>query len=125
MPLFKLTKRARFEASHVLPSHDGKCSRLHGHSWSVEVEVAGDMLYGGGPQIGMLHDFGRIGEPLKKLVEGRLDHYHLNDSTGLANPTSEELAVWIFNQLRGSIPELTAVVVEETCTSRAEYRPGG
>lgn len=118
-----LTKRATFEASHRLPLHDGKCARLHGHSWRVEVQVAGDALHAGGPQSGMLVDFYRIGEPLRRLVDAHLDHYHLNDSTGLENPTSEELARWIYDRLAHEVPLLAAVVVEETCTSRAEYRP--
>ncbi len=121
--MFTLTKRATFEASHQLPHHDGKCARLHGHSWQVVVEVRGETLRTDGPQRGMLVDFYRIGEPLRKLVEAKLDHYHLNESTGLANPTSEELARWIYDRLALEVPLLAAVVVEETCTARAEYRP--
>lgn len=121
--MFRLTKRATFEASHVLPFHDGKCSRLHGHSWNVRIEVSGDELHDSGPEFGMLQDFGRMSAPLKALVESSLDHYHLNDSTGLTSPTSEALARWIYVALRQQIPLLTAVFVDETCTSSAEYRP--
>ncbi len=120
-----LTKRMRFEASHQLPRHDGKCARLHGHSWQVEVEVRGVQLHQAGPKAGMLADFGDIGGPLATLVAERLDHYHLNDSTGIPDPTSEELARWIFNRLDAPYyalgVTLTAVTVEETCTSRARY----
>lgn len=118
-----LTKTARFEASHRLPRHDGKCSRLHGHSWQVKVEARGGALMGDGPKSGMLVDYADLGGPLKALVEASLDHYHLNDSTGLENPTSEALAQWVYERLKPQIPELTAVSVEETCTSCAEYRP--
>lgn len=118
-----LTKSVTFEASHRLPNHDGKCARLHGHSWRVTVEVRGSALQGTGAQAGMLVDFYRIGDPLKRLVEGHLDHYHLNDTTGLENPTSEELARWIYDRLAADVPLLSAVMVDETCTSRAEYRP--
>jgi 6-pyruvoyltetrahydropterin/6-carboxytetrahydropterin synthase len=121
--MYTLTKRATFEASHQLPHHDGKCARLHGHSWQVVVEVQGDKLQETGPQAGMLVDFYRIGDPLKRLVEKSLDHYHLNDSTGLENPTSEALARWIYDRLALEVPLLSAVVGEETCTARAEYRP--
>lgn len=113
----------RFEASHQLPNHDGKCRRLHGHSWAMTIKVASDTLHDAGSQAGMVADYGVIGQPLKALVEAKLDHYHLNDTTGLANPTSEELARWAFEQLRPRVPELVAVVVEETCTSACEYRP--
>lgn len=118
---FLVAKTARFEASHILPSHDGKCARLHGHSWQVTVEVRGNILQGDGPKTGMLVDFGDLARPLNRLIEESLDHYHLNDSTGLASPTSEALAQWIFYRLRPEIPMLYAVTVEETCTSRATY----
>lgn len=118
---FTLKKRATFEASHQLPNHDGKCARLHGHSWRVEIEVAGDVLQNDGPKAGMLVDFADIARPLKQLVEESLDHWHLNESTGLPNPTSEVLAQWIFYKLRPQIPGLVAVTVDETCTSSCRY----
>lgn len=121
--MFTLTKTFRFEASHQLPRHSGKCARLHGHSWTMKVEVRGERLHDSGSSSGMLMDYGDISAIVKPLVEDYLDHWHLNDSTGLQNPTSEELARWIFNRLAGSLPGLTAVLVEETCTSSCEYRP--
>lgn len=120
---WRLTKRGRFEAAHVLPHHDGKCARLHGHSWQVEIEVIGYVLVEYGPKAGMVVDFADLSRPLDRLIEQRLDHYHLNESTGLESPTSEALARWIFDALCPDVPSLTAVTVEETCTSRAEYRP--
>jgi 6-pyruvoyltetrahydropterin/6-carboxytetrahydropterin synthase len=123
MATWRLFKSARFEASHQLPLHGGKCQRLHGHSWVVWVEITGDRLQEAGPSTDMVQDFYDIGTPLKRLVEERLDHYHLNDTTGLANPTSETLARWIYEQLVGEVPGLSAITVDETCTSRCEYRP--
>lgn len=124
---FTLTKRATFEASHRLPRHDGKCRRLHGHSWAVEVEVRSRVLQDRGAKTGMAADFGDISAPLKALIEKSLDHWHLNKSTGLASPTSEVLAIWIFNRLKNDYFKLgvtlAAVTVEETCTSRARYEP--
>ncbi len=122
--MFTLRKRATFEAAHRLPQHDGKCARLHGHSWVVEAELQGEALQGTGPQAGMLFDFYLIGQPLKALVEAQLDHYYLNESIpSLANPTSESLAHWIYWKLKPQVPLLVAVTVHETCTSAAEYRP--
>ncbi len=118
-----LTKAFRFEAAHQLPSHEGKCARLHGHSWVGRVVVQGDSLHQSGTNAGMVVDYCTISAKLKPLVEQYLDHWFLNESTGLANPTSEEVARWIFERLRGSIPGLVAVVIEETCTSSCEYRP--
>jgi 6-pyruvoyltetrahydropterin/6-carboxytetrahydropterin synthase len=123
--MYILTKRARFEAAHQLPNHDGKCARLHGHSWQVEVEVLSPTLHVQGPKAGMAVDFGDVSAPLKAVVESHLDHYHLNDTTGLENPTSELLALWLYERLVSVYKELgvtlSAVTVEETCTSRARY----
>ena len=119
--MWQLEKEFSFEASHQLPHHDGKCARLHGHSWKGRVIVQSSVLYHDGPKQGMVMDYADISVPVKRLVEATLDHYHLNDSTGLENPTSEELAAWIYRQLEPNIPGMIAVVIEETCTSRCSY----
>jgi 6-pyruvoyltetrahydropterin/6-carboxytetrahydropterin synthase len=121
--MFKLTKKFRFEASHRLPHQGGKCARLHGHSWVGEVAVEGSGLATSGPRAGMLLDYGEMKAALQPLVDAKLDHWHLNETTGLENPTSEELARWIFDQLAPALPCLASVAIEETCTSRCEYRP--
>jgi 6-pyruvoyltetrahydropterin/6-carboxytetrahydropterin synthase len=120
---YLLTKRVRFEAAHRLPQHDGKCARLHGHSWHAEVEVAATGLHATGPKAGMAVDFGDIAAPLNQLVESHLDHHYLNESTDLIDPTSECLASWMFAWLAPRYHALgvtlTAVTIEETCTCRA------
>jgi 6-pyruvoyltetrahydropterin/6-carboxytetrahydropterin synthase len=121
--MFTLTKEFRFEASHVLPKHKGKCGRLHGHSWVGRVILKSRELQGEGSEAGMVMDFGDVSAVLKPLVEGKLDHYHLNETTGLENPTSEELARWVFQQLKPHLPFLFAVEVFETCTSSCRYEP--
>ena len=118
-----LEKKFRFEASHILPHHDGKCARLHGHSWTGAVRCKGKEIHQSGPQSGMLLDFTEMSSAVKELVESSLDHYHLNETTGLENPTSEELCRWIFERLKPKLPLLSSVILEETCTSRCEYTP--
>lgn len=130
--MWKLTKTMRFEASHQLVEHDGKCQRLHGHSWVVHASVRGDSLCKTGPKRGMLLDYADLGKPLKDIYE-RLDHTHLNDTlrqTGHTKPmypTSENLARWVFDVVRQYLDKLDpvvrvdSVVVEETCTARCEY----
>ena len=100
-----------FEAAHRLPRvpEGHKCGRLHGHSYRVELHVEGEV----GPD-GMVLDFADIKAAWKPLHD-RLDHYYLNDIEGLANPTSEILAWWIWNRIE--LPGLARVVVRETCTS--------
>lgn len=115
----RLVKQFDFEAAHFLPTFpDGhKCRRLHGHSFRVEVVVEGDV----DPAEGYLVDYGDLKaaiEPVRK----RVDHYLLNEIEGLENPTSEMIAVWIWDQLIGSIPLLSEVIVHETCTSRCHYQ---
>lgn len=122
--MFTLTKEFKFEAAHKLPHHDGKCSRLHGHSWVGKVVVRGPQLVKDGPKAGMLFDFGDISKAIKPLVEDKLDHHYLNETTGLENPTSEEMARWIFGWLRAAGAQgLVAVEIQETCTSSCRYEP--
>ncbi len=116
-------KEFRFEAAHRLPHHQGKCSRLHGHSWVGRVYVSRDRLHEIGPQQGMVMDFGEINDYIDPLLENFLDHYYLNETTGLESPTSEAIAQWIFEKLESAkLPGLCMVEIRETCTSGAQYR---
>src|SRR5579862_7549400 len=92
----------RFEAAHLLPKVPAghKCRRLHGHSFRVEVHVNGPV----DPGTGMVVDFAEINEACRPIRD-RLDHYYLNEIEGLENPTSENLAGWIWAELaRSSLP---------------------
>jgi 6-pyruvoyltetrahydropterin/6-carboxytetrahydropterin synthase len=106
-----------FEAAHRLPHvpEGHKCSRLHGHSYRVEVHVRGDV----DPVSGMIMDFADVKAAFKPL-DDKLDHRYLNEVDGLENPTSENLARWVWKQLEGSL-SLSRIVVRETCTSGAVY----
>lgn len=119
--IWRLTKKFEFEASHQLMVHDGKCARLHGHSWKGEIMVEGMELGKFGPKANMVMDFGDMKASLKPLVEKYLDHWHLNDTLKTNMPTSEFVAQWIYDYLKPAIPDLVTVTIEETCTSRCEY----
>lgn len=108
-----------------MPLHNGKCARLHGHSWIAAVEVEGATLIEDGAKSGMVLDYGDLSALVRPLVAVYLDHHYLNETTGLINPTSEELARWIYLRLTGIVPGLTAVTVYETCTSECRYAPAG
>ncbi len=114
----RLVKELGFEAAHLLPKvPDGhKCRRLHGHSFKVEVYVEGEA----DPETGWFIDYSVIDDAWQPLFE-QLDHNYLNEVEGLANPTSEVLAKWLWDHLRPSLPALTRVVVHETCDARCEY----
>jgi 6-pyruvoyltetrahydropterin/6-carboxytetrahydropterin synthase len=114
----RLTRDFTFEAAHLLPrAPEGhKCRRLHGHSFRVEVTVEGEV----DPATGWFLDYAeitRLVEPLRL----QLDHYYLNEVKGLENATSENLARWIWDRLRPSLPSLARIIVHETCEARCEY----
>lgn len=122
MDQWVIYKEFYFEAAHRLPHHDGKCSRLHGHSWVGRVYVQGESVVQEGPQTGMVMDYGEIKKYLQPLLDYYLDHYFLNETTGLENPTSEEIAKWIFDKLeKAGLSNLYAVEIQETCTSGCRY----
>lgn len=115
-------KEFHFEAAHRLPNHDGKCRRLHGHSFIGRVYVKGAALIDEGPKRGMIMDYGDLKRFIRPLVHDYLDHYDLNESTGLTDPTSEALAKWIYERLEEmGLPGLHAVEIKETCTSGCRY----
>ena len=117
----ELRKTFQFEAAHLLPRlpKTHKCRRLHGHSFKVEIVVAGDL----DPDLGWLMDYADITKIFKPIWE-KLDHRYLNEVPGLENPTSENIAIWIWTKLKPALPLLTEVVVAETCTARCVYRGG-
>ena len=116
----ELTREFRFESAHRLPMvpPDHKCFRMHGHSYRIEVQVAGPI----DPATGWLIDFGEIAARVEPILKAELDHRVLNDVPGLENPTAELLAVWLWRRLESLVPHLSAITVHETCTSRITYR---
>jgi 6-pyruvoyltetrahydropterin/6-carboxytetrahydropterin synthase len=108
-----------FEAAHRLPHVPAghKCARLHGHSFRVTLHVRGEV----GARSGWVMDFADLKTAFDPL-HAVLDHGYLNEVQGLENPTSENLARWIWDRLAPSLPGLSAVTVHETCTSGCVYR---
>jgi 6-pyruvoyltetrahydropterin/6-carboxytetrahydropterin synthase len=122
MQKVRLVHEFRFEAAHHLPKvpEGHKCRRLHGHSFKIELAVAGPV----NPETGWFLDFGEIHRLWEPLYEA-LDHRYLNEISGLENPTSEVLAKWIWNKLKPGLPSLDQVTVFETCDARCEYAGQG
>lgn len=118
----RLVHEFRFEAAHRLPRvpEGHKCARLHGHSFKIEIAVAGDV----DPRTGWLIDFARLTEAWQPLHD-RLDHHYLNEVEGLDNPTSEVLVRWLWDRLAPRLPELDQITLWETCEARCEYRGSG
>lgn len=127
----EISKTFTFEASHILPKHKGKCSRLHGHSWVLTVYVKGDV----DPDTGFVIDYGEIKEIMEPLIIS-LDHHHLGTwdkdrlpynatwSAGTPNsfyPSSENLIMWIAYKLSmayGPGEKWSKLELNETCTSK-------
>ncbi len=95
--MFELTIIEEFEAAHRLPDYEGKCCRLHGHNWKVEVVVRGTEL----DSSGLLIDFkilkGHVADVLQTL-----DHYYLNETAAFSHipPTAEHIAKYVYDTLQ-------------------------
>lgn len=116
--MVELVKEFRFEAAHLLPYVPAghKCRRLHGHSFRCEVAVRGEVI----SEMGWFIDYADIANAFGPL-HAQLDHYYLNEVPGLQNPTSENVARWIWERLEGKLPGLSRVSIFETCTSSCHY----
>ncbi|MDQ2663299.1 MAG: 6-carboxytetrahydropterin synthase QueD [Candidatus Eremiobacteraeota bacterium] len=115
----QIRKQFSFEAAHVLPHHQGKCARPHGHSYRLDVAVDGP-LQETGPARGMVVDFDDLKVQVRREVVDALDHTSLNDT--IENPTCERVALWIWERLAPVLPGLEELVLWETRTSCAILR---
>lgn len=115
MDIFKVFQ---VEAAHHLPNvpEDHQCRRLHGHSFIIEIHVSGPV----GQDTGWVMDFADLKASFQPLYD-QLDHNYLNEIEGLENPTSENLAMWIWDKLIPVLPQLTKVAVKETCNAGCVY----
>jgi 6-pyruvoyltetrahydropterin/6-carboxytetrahydropterin synthase len=121
--MFRICKSYTFEAAHQLPWHDGKCARLHGHSYKLEVEVTGPIQGDTGkPDSGMVMDFQSISDVVKPIIDGLLDHYSLNEVH--ANPTAEHMVEWIAAHVVLQLPGVSRIRLWETATAYAEWVNG-
>lgn len=128
--MYTIAKRFTFDASHQLHGlPDGhKCARLHGHTYTVELVLVGDL-----DGAGMVYDYGNLAA-FKQLIDTQLDHRHLNDWVAAhpmvgasdpahANPTAERLAYLLYATAEDlDIPGLLEVRVAETPNTWASWR---
>jgi len=116
MEIFKIFT---IEAAHLLPNvpEDHKCRRLHGHSFCIEIHVTDEP----GKSSGWIMDFAELDQHFKPIHD-QLDHRYLNDIEGLENPTCENLAAWIWVRLKPDLPQLSSIIIKETCTSGCIYQ---
>ncbi|MDA9258550.1 6-carboxytetrahydropterin synthase QueD [Gammaproteobacteria bacterium] len=113
----KIFKEFTFEAAHKLPlvPSTHKCSNLHGHSFRVKISLEGPLT-----EMGWIMDFSDVKKICSPYIE-ILDHSYLNEIDGLSNPTSENIAIWLWQKLKEPLPSLFSIAVMETCNSGCEY----
>jgi len=116
MEIFKVYK---FDAAHSLPNvgPGHRCSEIHGHSFRIEIHIKGKV----DPRMGWIMDFADMDNTFQPLLD-QLDHKYLNELEELTNPTSENIARWIWKRLCGKLPQLSAIVVQESPESGCIYR---
>ena len=136
--MFKLKTAASFDSAHFLKGYDGKCSNIHGHRWTVEVTVKGD-LQDQGSKRGMVIDFGDLKNAVNRLADS-FDHTLIYEENSLSDaavkvlreegfsltevpfrPTAENFAAHFYKTLRSSGLEVSAVKVYETPNNCAVY----
>ncbi len=121
--MFELTVRTEFAAAHRLREYEGACENLHGHNYRVDATLQSDGL----DDLGMMMDFKEIKAALGEIVD-RLDHVFLNDTEafGEINPTAENIAKHIYEELAARTPKPVAVksvTVWESDRCGATYAP--
>ena len=118
--MYSLKVEGSFSSAHNLRGYKGKCEELHGHNWRVEITVKSAKL----DKIGMVLDFKYLKKKLNVVLDP-MDHKYLNklDYFKKVNPTSENIAEYIYKKLITQVPLLERVTVWENNTSCATYEP--
>lgn len=113
-----VTRRVRFEAAHLLPYHRGKCARLHGHSWTALITVAGEIQ----PD-GMVVDMSKVAAFFSNELEPHMDHAYLNETLPAVYqpPSTENVARYLFDCYDLAGYPVTSVTVHETENQSATY----
>ena len=116
--MYSIKVEGNFSSAHNLKGYKGKCESLHGHNWKVEAVVAGDTL----DKTGMLMDFKELRSALCNVLD-KLDHKYLNEIVYFkkANPTSENIARYIYDKLKRQGVRVKSVTVWESENSSATY----
>jgi len=125
--MFQVSVEETFSSGHALRGYKGKCENPHGHNYRVQVTLEGPQL----DNIGLLVDFSQLKEVMRGIIR-RLDHQFINDLEPFTkmNPSAENIAKYFYDEVNGKLTGLapgwrvTEVVVWETDTAMAKYRPG-
>ena len=113
--MYKVSVTAKFAAAHRLRGYEGACENLHGHNWLVRAIIGTNHL----DKTGIAYDFKKLNQKLKQIID-QFDHQFLNDIPPFdskLNPTSENLAKFIFDALEEKLPSNLKVVSIEVSES--------
>jgi 6-pyruvoyltetrahydropterin/6-carboxytetrahydropterin synthase len=116
---FQLRKAFKIDAAHRLTGlpTEHKCTRLHGHTYRIEIAIEDELK----PDSGLVMDYNTL-EQIAGPVISMLDHTYLNEIPGLENPTSENIAIWLWERLKPKLPGLKEILVAESDNSMAIFR---
>ncbi|WP_373768040.1 6-carboxytetrahydropterin synthase QueD [Glaesserella sp.] len=138
--MFKIAKEFSFDMAHMLDGHDGKCQNLHGHTYTLQVEISGE-LHADGAKSGMVMDYSDLKAVVKQHILDKMDHAFIYDTTSekeckvarlldsldsktLGIPvrtTAEQMAKYIFDTLTAEGLPVSLIRLWETPTSYCEY----
>lgn len=136
--MYKLKTTAAFDSAHFLSGYNGKCANIHGHTWTIEVEVRANSLITAGEKRGMVIDFSDLKKSVKALAD-RYDHTLIYEQGSLrestlnalreegfsltelsVRPTAENFAKLFYEALSKELP-VCSVTVYETPQNCATY----
>ncbi len=109
-----LRVKEKFDSAHILNDFDGKCNRVHGHTWRIEIFIQVDEIQPNGISI----EFGELKAYLRDFLP---DHYLLNDHLKMNHPTAENLVIYFYQEIKKQFPNLVKVVLWETDQNGVEY----
>lgn len=114
----EIYKEFSFDSAHYLPNvpEGHKCKNMHGHTYRLRVYVQGEPH----PHYGWIMDFKELKDAVGKVID-ELDHRIINEIPGLQNPTAENITIWIWNQVKPLIPQLSKLELHETPTTGVIY----
>ena len=108
----EVTKEFSFDAAHRLKDVTGKCESLHGHTWKVQITIEGKIN-----ENGIVYDFTKMKKVLNEKIKSKLDHRFVNDI--IEQPTAENIALWIYNEVKNILPNISKIRVYESPESFA------
>ena len=115
----QIFKKFTFDSAHFLPNvpEDHKCKAIHGHTYHLTLFFKGELV----DNLDWVMDFADIKNRVNPII-AIIDHKLLNDLPGLENPTCERIAIWLWDNIKPKLPQLTTVELHETPTSGAIYQ---